>query len=400
MMKRAWTKPPPSLYTYLWDTWTLQSDEDDVVIDWDRVVAQVKRKPRIAKHHDEERRGMLLLHLACALHPTLEVISVLLDANPDATAHKSGTGLIPLHIAAGRNASNAVLRLLLQHDPGSIHGQDRNSQTAIHYACRQDVNHEVVHLLLQFQPTVVGGGQQCVSSGSKALQTYAARRSEITSPLDILCKESGPAARDGYGRWTENQWLKIIKLVLVAHYGKLPSARTSQKQSFLHAALAGNCPLEVLEIAVRKYGKQTAGTTDLVGNLPLHYALGCSSLMSSPTIASKKRKNNVDENGNDDEQDPADVLSTLLSCYPHAAGIRDAKGRLPLHQALKKQQSQSRRISNRRIQTLLKLYPLAVQLQDQETKLLPALLAARGGSVETTFLLLREYPQIIVPSNL
>jgi len=391
-MKRALRKSPPSLYTYLWDTWTLQSDQPEVGVDWDQVVSEVRRKPRLACYHDEERRGMLLLHLVCALHPTPEAIRALLEANPAATSHVcAGTGLIPLHIAAGRNATTATLRILLKHDPKSIHTQDHNGQTAIHYACRQDVDKEVVHLLLQVEPLVVAGGGQLNNASGGALSRPYHR--DTPSPLDILYNESGPSARDGYGQWTENQWLKINKLVLVSHYGTL-SARNGQTRSFLHAALARNCPKEVLTVAVKIHGQHAAGMTDIFGNLPLHYAVGC---FSSLTTSSSSNNNNASSLIVDDQE--KDVISTLLTSFPQAAGIRDAKGRLPLHQVLKQQQrGDNNNAASEILRKLLTLYPLAVQLRDKETKLPPALIAATyedDGSVETTYMLLREYPQII-----
>jgi len=65
---------------------------------------------------------MTMLHLACKHNPPVDVIKLLLDANPSATQLKSlPNGEIPLHFALGRNMANAdVIKQLVSVYPKSV----------------------------------------------------------------------------------------------------------------------------------------------------------------------------------------------------------------------------------------------------------------------------------------
>lgn len=355
MLKRALRKSPPPLYIHLWDTWSKQSDQLHVEVDWEQVVREVRRKPRVTRYQDEQRRGMLLLHLVCALYPTAEAVRAIIEANPAATSHVGSTGLIPLHIAAGRNASVDVLRILLRHDAKSIDVQDNNGQTPIHYACRQDVDKSVLHLLLLMKPDLA-------RDTTIPHLINNANRQRSPSALEILYQEHGESSSE-FDPWSDNQWSKIAKLVVTAHYGTLPVARNAQTFPILHAVLARNCPQKVLEVAANRFGRQLSGMADRFGNLPLHYAV------------SSKYANQA-------------IVTSLLSFYPHGAATRNGKGQLPLHQAVKHDCIGS-------IEELLRRFPAAVQERDRDTKLPVALLGAERANVPSTYLLLREYPQIV-----
>jgi ankyrin repeat protein len=134
-------------------------------------------------------------------------------------------------------------------------------------------------------------------------------RIKTSPPLEILYHEQGPGeAGLCYGKWSENQWLKITKLVLATHYRSLSSARNPHGLPVLHAMLACHCPPEVLGVALTLYGAQCAGMRDIYGQLPLHYAV--TSRYADSTL-----------------------LSNLLHFFPQAASIRDSNRQLPLHQA-------------------------------------------------------------------
>ena len=124
-------------------------------MNWEHVLEQVRRKPRITHYQDEERQGMLLLHRACALKPPVRVIRAILRANPQAIGHKSiNAGMTPLHIAVGRNADVLVVRMLIQQDPQSLLVTDNNGHNAMAWACRIDVPKDLVRLLLKFDPSL------------------------------------------------------------------------------------------------------------------------------------------------------------------------------------------------------------------------------------------------------
>ena len=342
---------PPSIYLSLWDFWSKQSDDHEVRVDWDQVQKIVSKKPSVAAYCDEARRGMLLLHFACALYPPLEVVEAIVLANPRALYHKSlSAEITPLMIACGRNASKEVIRLLLRSAKQTMYLKDSSGYSAIHWACREDVSKEVLRCLLIADPQIA----HCRADPPNGKASYT---SGVT-PMDILYQSRMANS------FSDNQWDKLCYVLWARKYGTLV-ARSGQAFSTLHAALSLRCPKDVIEIALERYGGQYAGVRDQFGNLPLHYAVKLNS--SGPPI-----------------------VATLLQHFPQAASCSDAYGRLPLHVALKHGHTWSKGVAQ-----LLLNYPPAIAVTDKETSLLPCALSASFCDVETTFCLLREYPQVI-----
>jgi ankyrin repeat protein len=347
------TSKAPSVYVGLWDLWTKRSDVDELDVDWDHVISAVQKDPGLARFSDEERRGMLLLHLICALNPPLRAVEIALQANPLAPTKQSHTGLTPMHIACGRNASRKVIQLLLTEDPKSIERTDHNGQTALDYTTRPDVDAEILHILLMFNPRLA----------RHKSKSYAFSPQDM-SALERLC-ETRDSIDSTSPRWNRNQWTKITYLLWASHYGTLV-ARNGQTFSTLHAALARNCPADVLEVAFHLHGSDACGVRDIHGNIPLHYAMRA-------TAANDK------------------LIRTMLEIFPLAASTRDSRGNLAFFEGLKHGRGWFGGL-----QHVVKEYPVVVAGVDPDSGLPAALLAAQFSDLETIFILLRGYPQVIL----
>ena len=340
----------------LWKTWTEKSDQTEPHVDWVHLIAEARRNPRIARYQDEERQGMLLLHLVCALKPPLRVVNEVLRINPQAVSHKSMSGeLLPLHIAVGRNADVSVVRLLIQQDQKSLLTPDNNGHTALAWACRDDVSKDLVRLILEFNPSLAHR-----------------RTGKLGSPLEFVYRQrhfyqTAPPGNE-IPEWDENQWTKVTYLLWAAHYGTIIKYRNGHKFSTLHAALALSSPSHIIEDTTRFCAKHVCGIRDYQGNYPLHYAARTSN-------ASRR------------------VLVQLLKHFPPAASIRDSQGRLPLHEALKQG-----RTWEEGIKELYRMHPAAIAEKDVEMSLFPAHLAAMVGDLTTIFVLIRENPQQVIHS--
>jgi ankyrin repeat protein len=354
LVRRRWTKlrkrNPPKLYIRLWNTWTKESDQANPQVDWEAVLEQVRRKPRITCYQDEERQGMLLLHLACALKPPISAINVILRVNPQAVGHKSITaGLLPLHIAVGRNADVAVVRRLIQQDPQALLIPDHNGHTVIAWACRVDVSKDLLRLLLEFNPSLA-----------------QRRTNKFGSPLEFVYRHRHYyKTAHAVPFWHTNQWAKLTYILWAAHYGTVVSPRNGQTLSTLHAALSLACPTHIIEDATSLHAQNASGIRDVHGNYPLHYAVR--------TLNASRQ-----------------VLLKLLKYFPDAVSIRDNQLQLPLHEALK-----SGRTWEEGVKELYYAYPAAIAEQDSETCMLPVLLAAVHCDLTTIHALLREYPQVV-----
>lgn len=181
--------------------------------------------------------------------------------------------------------------------------------------------------------------------------------------LEILYQNRSSTAQLGTA-WDSNQWKKLCYLLWAHHYGSV-SARSEHSYSTLHAALACQCPKGVVDTALSYYVNTMAGVRDLKGNLPLHYAV----------------KSKVIDR---------DQMLRVLSAFRAAAGATDANGCLPLHEAIKAGRSWTSGTSE-----IYELFPAAASLKDKGSCLPPALLAAAKNDLDATFALLEQFPDFV-----
>lgn len=362
---------PPSIYLSLWELWSRNCDDDDLqsLVDWPRLLRAIEKKPSVAFYFDEPRRGMLLLHFACALYPPTNVIEALLKANPAAVYHKSlSAEITPLMIACGRNASPDVIRILTRGGGAkdTVQMRDSTGYTAVHWACREDVSKEVLRRLLLIDPTLADSRVQAppctyrnnCSGGGSRYPSF----SEGVTPLDILCQSRVSNA------FSYNQWCKVCFVLWARQYGSIAN-RNEQVFSTLHAALALKCPKDVVDLTVEQYGAESAGIRDKFGNLPLHYAVRLTPAEDS-------------------------IIPKLLNFFPPAAEAVDAHGELPLFVALKHGCTWSKGVRE-----LLMYHPCAISMLDDRTRLYPFTLAAAASAtrkdLETIYMLLLDHPQLV-----
>jgi ankyrin repeat protein len=346
--KRRRKEAPSSIYLTLWEIWATKSDKEDPQVDWNKLVRIVTRKPSVAAYSDEDRRGMLLLHFACALYPPVEVVEALLEANADAVRHTSlNAGITPLMIACGRDASPDVIRLLLRNAKDTMNIHDASGYTAIHWACREDVSKDIVRQLLIINPRAAH---------------HRTSESDGVTPTDILIQSRTNKL------FSPNQWGKICYMLWARKYGTIVS-RSGQAFSTLHAALALKCPLHIIELAIERHVSDVAGVRDVFGNLPIHYAVQCDYAYFGDT----------------------DIIRRLLQYFPQGAACKNASGRFPLLEALKHGYTWSLGIRE-----LYVNHPAAITIMDFESSLYPCALSALFScDVETTYCLIREHPQLI-----
>jgi ankyrin repeat protein len=325
----------------------------------------IEKRPSVAFYFDEPRRGMLLLHFACALYPPTNVIQALLQANPAAVYHKSFSAEItPLMIACGRNASPDVIRILLRGAKNTIQMKDSTGYTAVHWACREDVSKEVLRKLLLVDPTLANSRVQAPAVDHRTNNGRYPSFSQGVTPLDILCQSRVSNA------FSYNQWCKVCFILWARQYGTIAN-RNEQVFSTLHAALALQCPKDVVDLTVDQYGAESAGMRDKFGNFPLHYAVRLAE---------------------------GSAIAKLLDFFPPAAEAPDADGQLPLFVALKHGCTWSGGIRE-----LLMYHPSAISMTDDTELLHPFALAATSTcskDLETIFMLLLDHPQLLSEQGL
>lgn len=182
------------------------------------------------------------------------------------------------------------------------------------------------------------------------------------TPTEILIRRASSFGPDA---WTSAAGEKLRYVMCARHYGTIVSRMSHQ--STLHAALAiPGVPKYVVWLSLRHEGGSAAGVRDVMGNLPLHYAI--------------KRR--------DLELPP--VLCELLKIFPDGASCKDSSGRYPLHVAL-----ESGRTWSTGIAVLYHSHSPAIKFKDRGTGMHPFALAAAYSDIETVFCLLRANPDFI-----
>jgi ankyrin repeat protein len=105
--------------------------------------------------HHRAVGGLLPLHLACQCSAdALEVVTLLLEAGPEAATSPDRRGRLPLHVAASCGAATAVVRALLAANRRASTALDAAGQTPAHCAATRVDHADTLALLLDVNPQV------------------------------------------------------------------------------------------------------------------------------------------------------------------------------------------------------------------------------------------------------
>ena len=122
----------------------------------------------------EPTKGCIPLHYACSVEGSLELVSFLLDQNPETIRTKRLDGMMPLHLASYFQAPSPIVDYLYEQYPEAIAMVDHEQWTPLHAAARGTASLQVVERLYQWRP-------------ESALELDEARR----TPLHLACMKRG-----------------------------------------------------------------------------------------------------------------------------------------------------------------------------------------------------------------
>jgi hypothetical protein len=80
------------------------------------------------------REGTAALHMVCQNYPPLDIVQILIKANPDAVDWDDEFGWLPLHYACHHGISEEVIEFLLSHNSRSLHTTDKKGRNPLHFA--------------------------------------------------------------------------------------------------------------------------------------------------------------------------------------------------------------------------------------------------------------------------
>eukprot|EP00977_Amphora_coffeiformis_P014329 scaffold3971_cov159-Amphora_coffeaeformis.AAC.8 len=137
-------KPDPPQPKHNWSTPSVRnSDLYDLVVDmdWERVASYAREHPITAQHQEGDSMETPL-HAAVQMRPPVHVIRALLDAFPDAVSVPARKGEYPLHFACRYNASAQVLSELVEDQPNTARQETKWGNTPFVSLWRRNVSVE------------------------------------------------------------------------------------------------------------------------------------------------------------------------------------------------------------------------------------------------------------------
>lgn len=335
---RAYRKTP----FYLAMKWTGQQGEQTAL--WTTAVTKgiLKLCPEAASVLDPEGRSVL--HAAVKYSAPVDVVKLLLNAWPNATAcnpkglsplhygflyeadeevlltlleapgatpindHENGTTI--LHLAAGFAGSVAVVRAVLKMWPNAITVPDKHGRTPLHTAVMRSASLNVLRVLLDACPDE-GAMIHEDNNGRTPLHNALAEKSSVVCIQELLrrCPRAAHCS-DNYGitplyfALEQGAMYGAIDAVLKAWPDAVQSPALASGWYPLHVAMKQGAEKKTVQLLLRTYS-DAAHIGDLMGgHLPLHIAM--------------------------QSHAPADATLELYLAYPHAVEQETKTGETPL----------------------------------------------------------------------
>ena len=324
------------------------------------------------------------LHITCSSqHASVHVIRVLLEGGiPSQTEMRDVDGDTPLHAACRCGAPIEVLEVLLQANPRAVRERDYEGLTPL--------------LRLWVRYFVILGDD--VIQSVKGPGDLTGELGEAWSKTELLLKY---AYHGLYGteELASGGIPRTTKGFPAAQAG---TAAPHCTQQIVHAVAAVDCPRPVVKIATTIYPRQIEERNE-VGLTPLMIAASTPifkvrDLSDEGYLLEDRIHGDItdsDEDNQDDDdnsgQQPS-VIGILLQASAESACVPDPEGRLPLHLALA-----SGKRWNQGVKDLIECYSDALGIVDYKTGLAPFELAAEGpkSDLSTIFEVIRTNPSLL-----
>lgn len=322
------------------------------------------------------------LHITCSSqHASVHVIKVLLEGGiPYQAQMPDVDGDTPLHAACRCGAPIEVLEVLLKANPQAVRQRDYEGLTPL--------------LRLWVRYFVILGND--VIQGVRGPGDLTGELGEAWSKTELLLKCAHHGLH-GVEELAGGSGIPGITKGISAQMGALHSNFQA-----VHAAAAVDCPRPVVKIATIIYPHQV-DERDEAGLTPLLIAASAPifkvrDLSDEGYLLEDRIHGDVTDSDEDIQEDDevaekqASVIEILLEASADAACVPDPQGRLPVHLALA-----SGKRWNQGIKHLITSYPDALCVVDCKTQLAPFQLAAEGpkSDLSTIFEVIRTNPSVL-----
>lgn len=313
---------------------------------------------RAAKHKREARYrdadGLLPLHWAVSGGPPVEVVKSLLLANPKGASAVDYEGSTAAHFACHYGASAAVVDLLITSYPAAVAKQDNYGRSPLYHAVDKRANLEVVRYLIHADPSMIT--KPCLPQDEELVRQVKTRNPRPPQHTTPLFMAWAQATMDRQtrDRQTGRLWDKAQMLLEGAY-----AYHTSQRiYPMVHAAvtLDAYLPKEVLTFAIKLFPDQLYEKETSTGRVPLAIAAATHQLLMSRS---------------------QEMIRELLKAYPNAARISDDQHRTPLALA-----AANGKAWTAGVEDIFRAAPDLIQWRDGFSKAFPALVSAGSKPAE------------------
>lgn len=334
---------------------------------WDGARMRMLTYPSDAHYRSGAGKSVTPMHLVCRYRAPLDLIAMLIDANPDALFEQDAEGWTPLHLTILYGGDEKTILLLIRHGGKTATSlQSPSVGSPLHLACRHTVPLAILEALVQANIDMATAPNE---NGTKPAEVVWSQFLRQNRDIRVFSAVVGP---DDNGNDISidhpaiQDLINRIKILLAAAKAEGQGNDNPHEALKLHD-LVSNLPVlgdisPFLDIAVRLYPEQVT-TSDKDGNYPLHL------VASNPFTGGAIQQRPL---GQLHCWIPRDPIEVLVSSFPPAATYTDKNGDLPLHLALKSGQRQW----GSGLSSLVLAYSDALQCRDRETGLFPFQLAA------------------------
>jgi hypothetical protein len=354
-----------------------------------------------------------VLHLSCVYRAPMDVILLLLDANPKALLTQDSVGCTPLHTAIAQGGSEEVVLMLIRR--GGIMGSSISSPlmgSPLCLACRHGVSINILKELLRYNALMATVSNEHGLKPCQLIWYHFERDPANFHIIKLLNEDDGDAsscnvsrkrARDEIPKSNATHGLlERLRLILDGiqrRNGEDSPSRWPHMRSLIWKMVEGQPNLgnlsNFLSIAVLVRPQELSIRDAMTGDFVLHLAASIPRIPeNAPPLMNRRHSSNACRRSRDS-------IDILVHEYPGAASVRNHEGHFPLHLAL----CEGRRTWRTGIASLTKASMEPLERRERRTGLYPFQLAAMSAvypmgqspeeSLETILQLLLACPHVL-----
>ena len=328
--------------------------------DWDGAKSRILSYPWDAHYRTISGNNSTPLHLVCLYRAPIDVVELLLDANPSALVAQDTEGWTPIHLVLLSGGDENVAMLLIRRgEVPAASIQSRFIGSPLHLACRHGCSISILKQLIAANPLMASTANETGTKPAAFVWHQFVRNPKNERVVRELRTTGGwvrGVNKDDSGIL---DLLERVTILLQAAKQEDPDAASVLVHDLVsHQSKLGSLS-QFLSLAIRFFPEQVA-YPDVLGNLALHMiaALSPSRVQLPPSLRAMEHT-----------KDPIDILARA---FPSTARTPNLNGEIPLHLALTK----GRRTWRTGISTLGEVDPDSLLLRHKNLELYSFQLAA------------------------